>query len=172
MPVPVQEPRARAGEPRIVDRAARRVAVVRTVGAPADAGKQAIPVLYRAVYGLKMSRKRAGADFTVGALRARWPNADAAPPEEWVGEWALAVPDDVPHLAGTEIETWEYGLTAEILHVGPFATESTSVDRLLAFVAEHGYEVAGPHEEEYLTRPEAKTQRTIIRYPVRRRLAS
>ena len=169
MPASATEPRGCAGEPRIVERASRRVAVVRTVGPPSEVAAQAIPVLYRAVYGLKMTRKRAGADFTVGPLRARWPNADAAPVEEWVGEWALAVPDDVPNLPGTEIERWEYGLTAEILHVGPFATESGSVERLLAYVAEHGYEVAGPHEEEYLTRPDAPTQRTVIRYPVRRR---
>jgi hypothetical protein len=29
------------------------------------------------------------------------------------------------------------------------------------------YEIAGPHEEEYLTRPDAKVPKTIIRYAVR-----
>ena len=172
MPATQKEPRLRVDAPRIVERAARRVAVVRTTGAPAEAARRAIPALYRAVYGLKMARKHAGADFTVGALRARWPYADAAPPEQWVGEWALTVPEDVPQLPGTELETWQYGLTAEILHVGPFSTEGETLAKLHAFLGEHGYEVAGPHEEEYLTRPDARVQRTVIRYPVRRRLAS
>ena len=35
------------------------------------------------------------------------------------------------------------------------------------FIAASGYEIAGPHEEEYLTQPDAKQMKTIIRYPVR-----
>ena len=39
--------------------------------------------------------------------------------------------------------------------------------RLQEFIAASGYEIAGVHEEEYLSRPEAKQMKTIIRYPVR-----
>ena len=36
------------------------------------------------------------------------------------------------------------------------------------FVTGNGYEVAGPHEEEYQSRPDAKVIKTLIRYQVKR----
>lgn len=173
MPATAKSPRMRVGEPWIVDRGPRHMAVLRTVGEPSAAGRTAIPSLYRAVYALRMSRKEAGREFRVEPLRARWPNAPDAPPAEWVGEWALPIPDDVSEVpakdAEIEVADWEYGPTAEIVHAGPYATEQESVRKLLAFVEGLGYEIAGPHEEEYLTRPDAKEPRTVVRYPVRRR---
>lgn len=173
MPVNALEPLPRVGEAWIVDRAARRVALARSVGEPADAARTVVPALYRAVYALKMRRKREGHDFKVEALRARWPNAHHAPRAEWQGEWAIPVPDDVEELPPSdeslELATWEYGPCAEILHEGPYSTEGESVRRLLALVEELGYELAGPHEEEYLSPPGAERQRTVIRYEVRKR---
>lgn len=168
-----QEGLPRVGEARIVDRAARHVAVARTTGDPATAAAEVVPLLYRAVYRLKLQRQAAGADFPVEALRARWPNAHRAPRGEWEGVWALPVPDDVARLPDAEglvtLETWEYGPCAEIVHEGSYATEGESVRRLHALADELGYELAGPHEEEYLTRPGAPRQRTLIRCAVRRR---
>lgn len=176
MPATAKSTRPRAGEPWIVDRGPRHMAVLRTVGDPSTAGRTAIPSLYRAVYALRMSRKREGHEFRVEPLRARWPNAQEARREQWVGEWALPIPDDVDEVpaedAAVEVADWEYGPTAEIVHAGPYATEHESVRKLLAFVDGLGYEIAGPHEEEYLTRPDAEEPRTIVRYPVRRRAAS
>ena len=161
------------GEPWIVDRGTRRLAVVRTVGDPRRAARRAVPTLYRAVYTLKLRRKHAGADFPIEPLRVRWPNAETAPREEWVGLWGLPVPDDVEELPGlgtpVALETWEYGPTAEIVHAGGFATGDADVLRLRTLVSELGYEPAGALEEEYLTRPGSAKTRTVIRYPVRRR---
>ncbi len=167
--------RARVRDPHLVEMASQRMAVVRTVGEPNAVGGKALPALYGAVYTLKFALKKQGDDFKIGALRARWPNAHLAPKDEWVGHWALPVPPGTvavtPKIPGVEviIEDWEYGTVAEVMHVGPFATEGSTVERLHAFVTENGYELAGAHEEEYLTRPEAKVQKTIIRYPVRKR---
>jgi uncharacterized Fe-S radical SAM superfamily protein PflX len=47
--------------------------------------------------------------------------------------------------------------------------EGPTVERLHGFVKESGYELAGAHEEEYLSKPDAKVVRTIVRYPVRRK---
>ena len=161
------------GEPWIVERSARRVAVLRTTGDPATAARRAVPALYRAVYALKMRRKREGRDFRVEPLRARWPDAGDAPRDEWVGLWALPVPDDVETVPAQDVEielqTWEYGPTAEIEHAGLYSTEGPTLLRLRRAVEELGYEQAGPHEEEYLTRPGSPQPRTLIRYPVRRR---
>jgi hypothetical protein len=67
------------------------------------------------------------------------------------------------------LEEWSYGDVAEVLHVGPYAEEPPTIQRLHEFIAGQGYEIAGPHEEEYLTRPNARLPKTIIRYPVRQR---
>jgi hypothetical protein len=66
------------------------------------------------------------------------------------------------------VETWDYGTVAQILHLGAYADEVPTIDRLHAFIAEQGYEIAGPHEEEYLSRPGAKEQKTRIRYQVQK----
>jgi len=58
---------------------------------------------------------------------------------------------------------------AQILHIGPYSEETATVERLHKFIAENGYKIAGIHEEEYLTKPEAKVQRTIIRYPIKKK---
>jgi effector-binding domain-containing protein len=57
---------------------------------------------------------------------------------------------------------------AEILHLGPYAAERPTTERLLAFIREQGYKVDGPHEEEYLSRPDARVPKTLIRYRIRR----
>ena len=161
--------------PQILDLPPQTMAVVTTTGDPNVAGKKALGALYGAVYTLKFALKKQGREFKVGPLRARWPDAHLLPREQWHGIWALPIPDDttvlvqkVPGVAVT-IARWEYGLVAQSLHVGPFSTEGPTIDRLHAFIADQGYEIAGPHEEEYLTAPTAKVQKTIIRYVIRRK---
>jgi hypothetical protein len=166
--------------PRIVELPAQTVAVVHTRGDPNAAGPRILPQLYRAVYGLKFARKRTGHDFKVGALRARWSGAHldesgqlVGDRDRWEAAWALPVPSGTQHLPGEPtdaeigVEDWSYGTVAQILHEGPYSTEPATIARLHAFIAVSGYEIAGPHEEEYLTRPGATIPKTIIRYPIR-----
>jgi hypothetical protein len=177
--------RIRLTDPRLVDLPDRRMAVARTVGDPNVVGAGAISALYGAVFGLKFARKKEGHDFKVEPLRARWEagfeQLDArrmAARDQWRGLWALPVPedtatDDLPQKnpdVPVAVETWEYGTVAQILHLGPYSTETETIRRLHDFIAAEGYEIAGPHEEEYLTRPTAKTPKTIIRYRVRKRM--
>lgn len=137
-----------------------RMATVRTIGDPAVTGRGATASLYAAVGGQ-------------ATLRARWPNAHVASREEWVGLWGLPLaegdPRSIPGMAPVLVETWTYGDVAEIVHVGPYATEGDSIARLHQFIGDQGYEIAGVHEEEYLTPPGAPEQRTLIRYVVRKR---
>ena len=159
-------------EPQIVEVPRQKMAVVYTKGDPNIVGEQALPALYGSVYTLKFDLKKKGVDFKVSGLRARWPNAHLAPKDQWVGIWGLPIPDDTTSLpqkvAGTEVkmEVWEYGTVAQILHLGPYDQELPTVERLHGFIAENGYEIAGSHEEEYLTSPRAKVQKTIIRYSI------
>jgi hypothetical protein len=162
-------------EPQIVEMPSQKMAVVYTTGDPNEVGPQALPALYGSAYTLKFDLKKEGVEFKVGALRARWPNAHLVSKNEWVGMWGVPIPDDtaslpqkVPGIA-VKIEVWEYGTVAQILHIGPYSEEMPTVERLHDFIRESGYEMAGVHEEEYLTRPTAKVQKTIIRYPVRKK---
>ena len=68
-----------------------------------------------------------------------------------------------------KLEAWGYGTVAQILHIGTYAEEETSIERLHQFIEENGYQIAGHHEEEYLTRPNAKVVKTVIRYPIKKK---
>ena len=97
------------------------------------------------------------------------------PKDQWTGHWGLPIPDGTTELPAkvpepkVRIERWEYGTVAEILHLGPYSEEGPTIERLHKFIEESGYEIAGVHEEEYLTRPDAKVPKTLIRYPVRKK---
>jgi len=162
-------------EPRLSEMPAQPMAVVYTRGDPATAAQTAIPALFGAAYGARAEfKKRRGKVFKVGPLRARWPDANVVARDRWTGVWGLPLPAGIDALpqknpdVTVKREVWEYGPVAELLHVGSYATEGPTVARLHAFVTEQGYEIAGPHEEEYLTTPRARVQKTLIRFRVRR----
>jgi hypothetical protein len=167
--------------PQIVELPAQTMAVVHTRGDPNVVGPRVLPALYGAVYTLKFGCKRGGQDFKIGALRARWSGGQLDEAGQFVGDWdqweaawALPIPADTRELPrkvpdiDIEIAEWSYGLVAQILHEGSYRDEPPTIARLHAFIAANGYEIAGPHEEEYLTRPNAKVPKTIIRYAIRR----
>jgi hypothetical protein len=168
------------GEPRLSVRRPQRMAVVMSKGDPNRLDPALISSLYGAVYQHKFSLKKAGlADFKVAPLVARWPDAGRVAKSKWTGLWAVPVPAGTRKLRckptdyPVRLETWNYGPTvAEILHIGPYSEEGPSIQKLMDFIGARGYEIAGSHEEEYLTRPDAKVMKTIIRYPVRRRVRS
>lgn len=166
----------KAQEPRIYEKEPQTMAVVTTKGDPNVVGESVFTALYGAVYTLKFKLKKAGQpDFKVTGLRARWPDAHLAPKVQWTGHWGLPIPDGTTELPAkvpepkVKIERWEYGAIAEILHLGPYSEEGPTIERLHKFIEERGCEIAGDHEEEYLTRPHAKVPKTLIRYPVKKR---
>jgi DNA-binding PadR family transcriptional regulator len=164
--------------PEFADVPAQLMAVVHTVGDPTDVGQKVFPALYGAAYSLKFALKKDGVDYKVAAPRARWfggPDWMTLPRDTWQAAWAIPVPEGTTELVQKDpetpvtLETWEYGPVAQILHVGTYAGETPTIEQLNAFIASEGYEIAGPHEEEYLSRPEAKEPKTVIRYQVRKR---
>jgi hypothetical protein len=52
-----------------------------------------------------------------------------------------------------QLDQWQYGEVAEILHVGAYSEEAPTVEKLRQFAFKRGYRMAGPHEEEYLKGP-------------------
>jgi len=164
-----------ATEPKILEMKSQKMAVVYTKGSPGKVAEKALPVLYASVYKLKSELKKKGVTFKVEKLRARWPDAHLVPDDQWTGIWGLPVPEDtislpqkVPEIE-VRLETWNYGKVAQILHVGPYGEEEPTVKRLHDFISRNGYEIAGVHEEEYLTSPEARVIKTVIRYPIKKK---
>ncbi len=168
--------RSKDQSPRIYEKLYQTMAVVTSKGDPNVVGESIFPALFGSVFTLKFQLKRSGQpDFKVTGLRARWPDAHLVPKDQWTGHWGLPIPDSTTELPAkvpepkVTIERWEYGTVAEILHLGLYTEEGPTIERLHKFIEESGYEIAGVHEEEYLTRPDAKVPKTLIRYPVRRK---
>lgn len=160
-------------EPRLTEMGPRTMAVVHTRGDPERVAWAAIRALYASLKDLCDEAEGRGSRLDIEPLRARWLNAHSAPRENWVALWGLPVPDDTSSLRQEDpdfevrLETWPYGLVAEVCHEGPFDTEPATVEGLQQFIDDSGHHVAGPYEEEYLSPPGTPNQRTVIRYRVR-----
>ncbi len=101
----------------------------------------------------------------------------------WKGIAAIPLPHgikDLPvqtqdrHKLSARLSSWQYGETAEILHIGPYEKEGPTVQKIREFIDTQGYEICGFHEEVYLRGPGLPWNRpenyyTIIRYPVRKK---
>jgi hypothetical protein len=157
----------------------QKALVVEARGAPDKIAKQAFGLLFKAYFGLAGVPKGKG----MPAPRGRWPISDSVQPDQWIGRYAMPLPDTVkevrfpemPKGLSIKIAMWQYGEVAEILHIGPYEKEAPTVERLRRFIEEKGYVIAGEHEEEYLRGPglffkvKPSKYMTIIRYPVRKK---
>lgn len=163
-------------EPRILEMPPQKMAVVRAKGVPDKVFPTLMPALYGSVFTLKFALKKKGLPtFKVSGLRARYPDDFLVPKDEWTNIIALPIPSDTVSLpqkvddVEVKIETWQYGTVAQILHLGPYDREGPTVERLCRFIDDNDYEIVGDHEEEYLSRPDAKVVKTIIRYVVKKK---
>ncbi|TQM57833.1 GyrI-like domain-containing protein [Humibacillus xanthopallidus] len=155
----------------------------------------AVKALYSVSYAAKFDVKKVGGpDFTVSALEGLWWAEDLSTfltgdRSHW--HWTLmirqpeSVTDDrlahlaheaaakksLPAAAGLGLISFEEGPAAQVLHVGPYATEATTTAKLHDFIREHGFAFDGhrhKHHEIYLGDPRRSapnTLRTIIRQP-------
>ncbi len=166
----------KATEPQILVMPPQKMAVVYGKGAPDKVFARVLPALFGSVYTLKFDLKKQGLPtFKVSPPRTRYPDGLLVPMEQWILITGIPVPEGTTSLPqkvpGVEVklETWEYGTVAQVLHLGAYDQEAPTVERLHRFIADNGYEVIGAHEEEYLTKPDAKVVKTIIRYVVRKK---
>jgi len=77
---------------------------------------------------------------------------------------------DLASLDSVRYERWAEGPCAQIMHVGPYATETSSIVALHQAIAGHGSKPSGRHHEIYLGDPRTSAPevlRTIIRQPVK-----
>lgn len=81
-------------------------------------------------------------------------------------------------LSKIRFETLNEGLSAQIMHIGPYSDEGPTVEKLHSFIHENGYEFEGSkpgqkHHEIYLSdmrRTKPEKLKTIIRQPVKETL--
>lgn len=157
----------------------QKVVVVEARGDPSSVGSEAFGLLFKTYFRLKGVPKGPKQP----APRARWPLSLGTPKTEWVGYYAMPIPESIESLPPVEtgesglrvtLATWPYGQVAEILHVGPYAEEEPTIQKLHQFIKDSSYRIAGEHEEEYIKGPgmfskgDPRKYLTIIRYRVRK----
>lgn len=83
---------------------------------------------------------------------------------------------DSPTLSKLRLAYFEEGLCMQIMHIGPYATEPATVERMRAFALENGYRDRvgspnGKHHEIYLGDPrkaDPAKLKTVLRHPLER----
>ncbi len=150
----------------------------------------AVEALYSASYGIKFNAKKAGNDFTVMPLEGLFWMDDmssfsAEDKDAW--KWTLMIlqPDfiskEMAQMAidaakekkdlklSPRFEAYHEGLSAQIMHIGPYSEEAPKIKMLHDFIRENGYALQGKHHEIYLSDPRRSApekMKTIIRQPM------
>ena len=159
-----------------------------------EAHATALQALYGLSYALKFRCKAEGRDFTVMALEGLWwwdnetvfSLSDAPPREEWNWKSMIRQPDFItpgivdevrpevrekrgPAVDEIVLETFHEGLSAQIMHLGPYSEEGPTIRRLHEFIEESGYRLRGHHHEIYMSDPrrsKPENIKMVIRQPV------
>ncbi|CAL4868335.1 hypothetical protein MMA231_02640 [Asticcacaulis sp. MM231] len=169
------------------------------VGDPntAPAYAQAIEALYSLSYTLKFMSKRAfDRDYVVGPLEGLWWARDmktfvTREKSKWSWTMMILQPDwiekghlcaalsevvmkkGLPGLEKVRLERLDEGLSAQILHVGPYDDEGPVLQRLHEeWLPAQGLIETGKHHEIYLSDPRKTAPeklKTILRQPVKKR---
>jgi hypothetical protein len=160
---------------------------------------EATQALYSLSYTLKFmlkKRKTNAIDYPVMALEGLWWVEDGKfeifrkdnwfytlmimQPEiitpnlfEEARELARKKKGDSEKLANVRLDHFEEGLCVQVMHIGPYATEPATVDRMHAFMTENGLKdnvgPNGKHHEIYMSDPRKAApdkMKTVLRHPV------
>ncbi len=76
----------------------------------------------------------------------------------------------LPALAKLRFQSFHEGLSAQIMHIGPYAEEPPTIEKLHGFIESNGYRMNGKHHEIYLSDPRKaapEKMKTVIRQPIR-----
>ena len=161
--------------------------------------QEATQALYGISYTLKFmlkKRKTHAVDYPVMALEGLWwvedGSFDISVKDNWHFTAMIMQPDVVtrdvfeeglsevrrkkgnsPGLERLELTSFEEGCCMQVMHVGPYATEPATVERMRAFAVESGYRdlvgTGGKHHEIYLGDPrkaDPAKLKTVLRHPI------
>jgi hypothetical protein len=162
----------------------------------AQAYQQALEALYAVAYKLKfISKKELERDYVVPPLEGLWWAEDmqvfttTLDKDSWLWTMMIMQPEwitaglyeraleqvsaskELPALSAMRLEIYDEGLSLQILHVGSYDDESTTLHRLHHDVLpEQGLEPNGKHHEIYLSDPRRvapEKLKTVLRQPVK-----
>jgi hypothetical protein len=157
--------------------------------------RTAVSALYATSYPVVMSLKKGGrGQLKVRPLEGLWWAEDLGAfdptnPDRSSWQWHLMIrqPDEVSTeiyqmaLAKAvkkvgedvadriQIERFDEGRCAQLMHRGPYAAESPNIARLHEFIRSQGLRLRGHHHEIYLSDPRRSAperMRTVLRHPV------
>lgn len=163
-----------------------------------QAYQDAVNALYSAAYTLKFMIKKgeaagvAAADYPVMALEGLWWVDDMTTfsvqrKEGWKWTMMIMQPEfvtselvvqamaqaarkkDLAALAQVRFDSYAEGLSAQIMHLGPYADEAPTMEKLHAFIRDNGYKTNGKHHEVYLSDPRKAAparMKTVLRQPI------
>jgi hypothetical protein len=184
---------ARVGKPSLVEIAPRPFLMIDGAGDPNTAPEyaSAVAALYPIAYAIRASIKAATGDaYTVLPLEGLWWADDMEQfsidrKGDWKWTMMIGLPEAVDRLAaaeaisettlkkqlagGVRFEVFDEGLSAQVMHIGPYSEEAPTIELLHEFIAGEGYERRGHHHEIYLGDPRKSDPaklKTIIRQPV------
>lgn len=169
------------------------------VGPFQDAIQALYNIAYTIKFTLKFDKK--GPEYTIPPLDSQWwmkggkNDFDLKRPGDWRWRLMIAQPSHVtkqhianalklikeralkkreklsPALGKVALKPFTAGLSAQIMHIGPYDKEKPNIEKLLAFIKDQGYRVAGLHHEVYLSDPRRVAPsklKTVIRYPIKK----
>ena len=185
------------GVVRFVDLPVRRFVMIDGEGPAGEAAfAPRMPGLYATAWTLRFALKRRGVETRVGPLEGLWWTTDGSTDLDVIladdrGTWRwtllIALPDEAtpseletaldngrtklesPYREQLRIESFAEGRAAQLLHLGPYAAERPSIERLHAAISEAGLTPTGRHHELYLGDPRRAAPeklRTLLRQPV------
>ncbi|NIQ37183.1 MAG: hypothetical protein GTN81_01125 [Proteobacteria bacterium] len=159
--------------------------------------QDAVATLYALSYTLKFMIKRGKTtvDYTVMPLEGLWWADDITQfsmEDKGLWKWTVMImqPDYVtrdlydeafkqvqkkknpPALSKSRFQNWREGLSAQIMHIGPYSAEGPTIEKLHRFISEGGYKLTGKHHEIYLSDPRKSAperMKTVIRQPLQRK---
>ncbi len=156
--------------------------------------KDAIEALYAVSYALKfIVKKEKAIDYVVMPLEGLWwtdemdkfsmENKDIwkwtamIMQPEYVTEELfnkaveqVQIKKSLPSLSKIKLKSFNEGLSAQLMYIGPYSAEGPAVRKLHNFIKENGFELRGKHHEIYLSDPRKSAPeklKTVIRQPVK-----
>ncbi len=174
----------------------REVQIISIEGKGAPGGSEfvtRVQALYPLAYGIKNLSKKEGRDFGVAKLEGLyWVEPEKSipevPMEEWMWKLLIRMPDFVtPEIveavkkevikkkkielaAEIKHERMNEGRCVQILHIGPYAAEHESWQKMAGLMEKENLVANGLHHEIYLSDPGRVPEeklKTILRQPVR-----
>jgi hypothetical protein len=155
----------------------------------------ATEAMYGAAYTLKFAskqRKQDPIDFPVMALEGLWwvetGMYDFNNASGWLYTLMIMQPEHItpamfadaldklrkkrpnPAIDQLRLEPFEEGRAIQVMHIGPYAAEPATLQRMDDYAAQHGLSMHGKHHEIYLSDPrraQPEKMKTVLRHPVR-----